>query len=151
MDNEQQKEYEAYVKKVTPVHNLPKNMIKAFFVGGLICVLGQVLLNVADGYGLDKTTAGSWCSLILVFLSVLLTGLNIYPVLAKFAGAGTLVPITGFANAVAAPAIEFKKEGQIFGIGCKIFSISGPVILYGIFSSWILGLIYWAGKLWGWF
>lgn len=143
MDSEKQKDYESYVKKVTPVNNLPKNMCKAFLVGGLICVLGQFLLNTAKNYGLDETTAGSWCSMILVFLSVLLTGLNIYPVLAKFAGAGTLVPITGFANSVAAPAIEYKKEGQVFGIGCKIFSISGPVILYGILSSWILGLIYW--------
>lgn len=149
MDNEQQKEYESYVKSVTPVHSLPKNMAKAFLVGGLICVLGQVFLNVAKGYGLDQTEAGSWCSMILVFLSVLLTGLNIYPVLAKFGGAGTLVPITGFANSVAAPAIEFVAEGQIFGIGCKIFSISGPVILYGIFSSWVLGLGYWVLKWMG--
>ena len=149
MDNEQQKEYEAYVKQVTPKHNLPKNMVKAFLVGGLICVFGQVLLNVAKGYGLDDTTAGSWCSMLLVFLSVVLTGLNIYPVLAKFGGAGTLVPITGFANAVAAPAIEFQKEGQVFGIGCKIFSISGPVILYGIFSSWVMGLLYFLCKVAG--
>lgn len=149
MDKVQQKEYEAYVKKVTPVHNLPKNMAKAFLVGGLICVLGQIFLNTAGRYGLDETTAGSWCSMLLVFLSVLLTGLNLYPLLAKFAGAGTLVPITGFANSVAAPAIEFQKEGQVFGIGCKIFSISGPVILYGVFSSWVLGLIYWAAKAMG--
>lgn len=149
MDNEQQKDYQAYVKSVTPVHNLPKNMAKAFLVGGVICVLGQVFINVAKGYGLDQTEAGSWCSMLLVFLSVLLTGLNIYPCLAKFGGAGTLVPITGFANSVAAPAIEFQKEGQVFGIGCKIFTISGPVILYGIFSSWLLGLIYWIMKWMG--
>ena len=96
---------------------------------------------------MDKETAGSWCSLILVALSVLLTGLNLYPKLAKFGGAGTLVPITGFANSVAASAIEYKKEGQVFGIGCKIFTIAGPVILYGIFSSWLLGLVYWILRL----
>lgn len=87
--------------------------------------------------------------MILVLLSVILTGFNIYPKLAKFAGAGTLVPITGFANSVAAPAIEFQKEGQVFGIGCKIFTIAGPVILYGIFSSWVLGFIYWILKVTG--
>ena len=88
--------------------------------------------------------AGSWCSLLLVLGSVILTGFNLYPKIARFGGAGTLVPITGFANSVAAPAIEYQKEGQIFGIGCKIFTIAGPVILYGIITSWGLGLIYWA-------
>ena len=118
-------------------------MVKAFFTGGVICCLGQFLLNTGLGIGLDKDTAGSWCSLILVLLSVILTGFNIYPSIANWGGAGALVPITGFANGVAAPAIEFQKEGQVFGIGCKIFTIAGPVILYGIFSSWVLGLIYW--------
>ncbi|MDD3338352.1 MAG: SpoVA/SpoVAEb family sporulation membrane protein [Lachnospiraceae bacterium] len=141
---EQQKEYEELVDKVTPTHSLFKNMLNAFWVGGLICVLGQVFLNVAKSYGLDQEMAGAWCSMLLVGLSVLLTGLNVYSLMAKLGGAGTLVPITGFANSVAAPAIEFKKEGQIFGIGCKIFTIAGPVILYGIFTSWVLGLIYWA-------
>ena len=110
------------------------------FVGGWI---GQAILNYGDMLGLEKDIAASWCSLILIFVSVILTGLNIYPKLAKFGGAGTLVPITGFANSVAASAIEYQKEGQVFGIGCKIFTIAGPVILYGIFSSWVLGLIYW--------
>lgn len=151
MDKIQKKEYETYVKSVTPVHCLPKNMAKAFLVGGLICVLGQFVLNMAQNAGMDKTEAGAWCSMILVLLSVLFTGWNLYPRLAKFGGAGTLVPITGFANSVAAPAIEFQKEGQVFGIGCKIFSICGPVILYGIFSSWVLGLIYWIGTMLGWF
>lgn len=142
------KEYEKYVKKVTPTHSLPLNMAKAFLVGGLICVLGQYILNTAETMGLGQEEAGSWCSLILIFLSVLLTGLNIYPKLAKFAGAGTLVPITGFANSVAAPAIEYQKEGQVFGIGCKIFTIAGPVILYGVLSSWILGVVYYVMQLW---
>lgn len=143
-------EYNEYVKQVTPTHSLPANMLKAFLTGGIICILGQFILNVAvNAFGLDNDTAGSWCSMILVLLSVLLTGLNIYPSIANWGGAGALVPITGFANSVAAPAIEFQKEGQVFGIGCKIFTIAGPVILYGIFTSWLLGLIYWIGKCFG--
>ena len=95
---------------------------------------------------MSKSWKTRWCSLLLVLLSVVLTGLNLYPKIANFGGAGALVPITGFANSVAAPSIEFKKEGQVFGIGCKIFTIAGPVILFGIFSSWVLGLIYWIGE-----
>lgn len=140
---EEQKKYEQYVKEVTPVHSLPRNMAKAFLVGGIICAIGQWILNMAKGYGLDKEMAGAWCSGILILVSVILTGLNLYPKLAKFAGAGSLVPITGFANSVAASAIEYQKEGQVMGIGCKIFTIAGPVILYGIVTSWVLGLIYW--------
>ena len=138
-----EKQYEEYVKQKTPVSNLWKNMAKAFLVGGAICVLGQVIMNYCKGQGLDKETAGSWTSLILVLFSVILTGFNVYGKLAQWGGAGALVPITGFANSVAAPAIEYKKEGQVFGIGCKIFTIAGPVILYGIFTSWVLGVIYW--------
>lgn len=141
-----QKQYEQYVKQVTPTHNLPVNMLKAFLTGGLICILGQWILNLASSLGADKETAGTWCSLLLILLSVILTGLNIYPKIGKFGGAGGLVPITGFANSVAASAIEFQSEGQIFGIGCKIFTIAGPVILYGILSSWGLGIIYYILK-----
>ena len=147
LKKEQQKKYEKYVKEVTPTHNLFLHMAKAFLTGGLICLVGQFILNYAGKMGLDKETSGSWCSLILILLSVLLTGLNLYPKIGKFGGAGSLVPITGFANSVAAPAIEFKAEGQIFGIGCKIFTIAGPVILYGILSSWVLGLLYYLLKL----
>lgn len=150
MNEQQKQEYEKYVKEITPTHNLWLQMLKAFLVGGLICCLGQFILNMAQNYfQLDQQTAGSWCSLILVALSVVLTGLNIYPNLVKWGGAGALVPITGFANSVAAPAIEFQKEGQVFGIGCKIFTIAGPVILYGIFASWALGLGYWLLQLLG--
>ena len=141
--------YAAYVKEKTPVHNVYANMAKAFVTGGIICCIGQFILNVCGNYGLDQKTSGSWCSMLLILLSVLLTGLNLYPSIANWGGAGALVPITGFANGVAAPAIEFQKEGQVFGIGCKIFTIAGPVILYGIFSSWVLGLIYWVLKWWG--
>ena len=144
---EKQKAYEKYVKKITPVHNLPLNMLKAFLTGGLICVLGQLILNTASSIGADKETAGNWCSLLLIFISVILTGLNVYSKIGKFGGAGGLVPITGFANSVAASAIEYRAEGQVFGIGCKIFTIAGPVILYGILSSWLLGLIYYVYKL----
>lgn len=146
---EEQKAYNEFVKEITPTHSLPKNMAKAFLVGGLICIIGQFVLNYCEKLGLDKETSGSWCSIVLVLLSVLLTGFNLYPKIATFGGAGALVPITGFANSVAAPCIEFKKEGQVFGIGCKIFTIAGPVILYGIFSSFVLGLIYWGLKMFG--
>lgn len=142
LSQKKQKQYEEYVKAVTPVHSLPLNMCKAFFTGGVICVVGQVILNYADNLGLDKDTAGSWCSLILIFFSVILTGCNLYSKIGRFGGAGSLVPITGFANSVASSAIEYKAEGQVFGIGCKIFTIAGPVILYGILSSWMLGVIY---------
>ena len=143
---EQKKEYQDYVKQVTPTHSLWKNMAKAFLTGGVICVIGQGIMNYAQTLGLDREAAGAWTSIVLVLLSVLLTGFNIYPGIAKFGGAGALVPITGFANSVAAPAIEFQKEGQVFGIGCKIFTIAGPVILYGVFTSWVLGVIYWVMK-----
>lgn len=143
---EEQKAYNEYVKEITPTHSLPKNMAKAFLTGGIICVIGQGVLQYCSSLGLDKETSGNWCSLILILLSIILTGFNIYPKLATFGGAGALVPITGFANSVAAPSIEFKKEGWVFGVGCKVFTIAGPVILYGIISSWCLGLIYWIGK-----
>ena len=142
--------YDQKVKELTPTHNLPKEMFHAFLVGGAICTLGQMITNIAAGYGLNKDDAATVCTIVLVLMSVVLTGLNIYPRIAKFGGAGALVPITGFANSVAAPAIEFQKEGQVFGIGCKIFTISGPVILYGIFASWVLGVVYWIGKMMGW-
>mgnify|MGYP000691831007 CR=1 FL=1 len=105
---------------------------------------GQILLHIGKTqFSLSKDDAGSWCSLILILSSVILTGLNIYQKIVTFAGCGALVPITGFANSVAAPAIEYKKEGQVFGIGAKIFTIAGPVILYGVFASWLLGFLYW--------
>lgn len=144
-------EYNDYVEQVTPKHNLWANMGKAFLLGGTICLLGQVITNIAmNSFGLNKDDAAMWCSLILVLLSVILTSCNVYGLLAIWGGAGALVPITGFANGVCASAVEFQKEGQVFGIGCQIFKIAGPVILYGIFSSWVLGLIYWILKCFGW-
>ena len=149
LNEKRQKEYEEYVKEKTPVRKLGQDMYRAFIIGGVICVLGQFILNYCEKQGLDKDISGGWCSLILVLLSVILTGFGIYPQIANWGGAGALVPITGFANSVAAPAIEYKKEGQVFGIGCKIFTIAGPVILYGIFVSWLLGLVYWIGMKMG--
>ena len=148
MNKQDQKAYEQYVNQKTPVHNLWANMAKAFVTGGSICLLGEIIQTIGkEEYGLSKDMAGNWTSLLLVLISVLLTGTGIYPKIAKWGGAGALVPITGFANSVSAPAIEYKKEGQVMGIGCKIFTIAGPVILYGIFTSWVLGLIYWLWKL----
>ncbi len=142
--------YNEYVKQVTPTHNLWVNMAKAFVLGGIICIIGQLILNIAmNQFGLEQKDAALWCSMILVLLSVILTSLNLYPSLANWGGAGALVPITGFANGVCSSAVEFQKEGQVFGIGCQIFKIAGPVILYGIFSSWLLGLGYWILKMFG--
>lgn len=142
------KEYQEYVQKNSPKTNLPLQMAKAFVMGGLICCIGQFIVNVAGSqFGIDKETAASWCSMLLILLSAVLTGFNLYGGLVKWGGAGALVPITGFANSVVASAIEYKTEGQVFGIGCKIFTIAGPVILYGIFTSWVLGVIYWIGTL----
>lgn len=146
----EKKEYQGYVKRVTPTPNLWLQMAKAFVFGGILCCVGQFIVDTGmNRFGLEKQDAGSWCSLILILISVILTGINLYPSLVKWGGAGALVPITGFANSVASAAIEFKSEGQVFGVGCKIFTIAGPVILYGIFSSWVLGLGYYLMKLFG--
>lgn len=149
---EQQKkeaDYQKHVEQVTPKYSMLQRTAKAFVLGGLICLIGQCILNLAQTLGADKETAGSWCSMLLVLASVLLTGFNQYHKLVEWGGAGALVPITGFANSIASAAIEYQKEGQVFGIGCKIFTIAGPVILYGILTSWLLGLLVWIGSLMG--
>ncbi len=147
---EREEAYRQHVEQTTPKYSLTVRMAKAFITGGIICVIGQCILNYATNrMGIDKETAGSWCSMILVLTSVILTGFNLYPKCVEWGGAGALVPITGFANSVASAAIEYQKEGQVFGIGCKIFTIAGPVILYGIFTSWVLGVIYWGAKCLG--
>ncbi|MBH1940309.1 stage V sporulation protein AC [Mobilitalea sibirica] len=138
--------YNQYVKQVTPKFSCFKNCVKAFVIGGIICVIGQGFIKYYESLGADKELAKSYNTITLVFLAILLTGLGLYQKLAKFGGAGTLVPITGFANSVAAPAVEYKKEGQVFGVGAKIFTVAGPVILYGIFSTWVLGLFYYILK-----
>lgn len=137
-------EYNKYVEAVTPKHSCFKNCVNAFLIGGLICTFGQFINNLLiSNYDFSKDDASSYTSIILILCSVLLTGLNLYKKIAKFGGAGALVPITGFANSVAAPTIEYQKEGEVFGKGVKIFTIAGPVILFGILTSWVLGLIYW--------
>ena len=136
-------EYGEYVKKKTPNSTLLKNCIKAFLIGGLICAIGEGLMLLYGNMGLDEETAGMFESITLIFASALLTGLDIYPKIAKHAGAGTVVPITGFANSVVSPALEAKTEGMVLGIGAKIFTIAGPVILYGTLASWIAGILYW--------
>ena len=150
VEEEKKKEYQEYVKQITPTHNLGKQMFNAFICGGIICTIGQFILTYCtETLGMEKDIAGSWCSLILILCSIILTAFHQYVKIVKWGGAGALVPITGFANSVASTAIEFKREGQVFGVGCKIFTIAGPVILYGIFSSWVLGLAYWILKVFG--
>ena len=150
MQEKKEQTYQEHVEQVTPKYNLVWQMCKAFLTGGIICLIGQFILNYATNtVGLDKDTAGSWCSMLLVLVSVILTGFNWYPRMVEWGGAGALVPITGFANSIASAAIEYQKEGQVFGIGCKIFTIAGPVILYGIMTSWALGVIYWLMRLVG--
>lgn len=139
-----EKEYGKLIKSLAPRSPLGKDCLKAFLVGGLICCLGQLIMNGYMALGLEKTDAGTAMSMTLVALSALLTGLSLYDDIAKHAGAGTLVPITGFANAIAAPAVEFKTEGMVLGVGAKIFQIAGPVIVYGVSASVVYGLIYWA-------
>ena len=142
-----EKEYGKLVEQYAPKSPVLKDCIGAFIIGGLICTLGQVFLNVYTNLGLDETNAGTATSISLIFLSALLTGLSLYDNIAKFAGAGTLVPITGFANAITAPAVEFKTEGFVMGVGAKMFTIAGPVIVYGISAGVVYGLIYWITTL----
>lgn len=141
-----EKEYGKLAQSYAPKSPIWKDCIGAFVIGGLICTLGQFLLNSYGKLGLDETNAGIAESMTLIALSALLTGLSLYDNIAKFAGAGTLVPITGFANSIAAPAVEFKTEGYILGVGAKMFTIAGPVIVYGISAGVVYGIIYWLGK-----
>ena len=138
-----EKEYAKLVKDMSPKSPIWKDCLNAFWIGGLICTLGQLIMNGYLAMGLTKEDAGTAMSMTLVFLSALLTGLSLYDNIAKYAGAGTLVPITGFANAISSAAVEFKTEGFILGVGAKIFQIAGPVIVYGVSASVIYGFIYW--------
>ena len=138
-----EKEYKKLVDEISPNSPVGKDCLGAFLVGGIICTIGQFFINYYIRIGLDKESAGTAASMSLVVISAVLTGLSLYDNIAKFAGAGTLVPITGFANAISAPAVEFKTEGFILGVGAKMFTIAGPVIVYGLFASVAYGLIYW--------
>ena len=142
-----EKEYGRLVKSMAPKSPIVKDCLFAFLIGGLICTLGQAILNGYSALGLSKEDAGTATSCTLVALSALLTGLSLYDNIAKHAGAGTLVPITGFANAISSAAIEFKTEGFILGVGAKMFTIAGPVIVYGVSASVVYGLIYWITTL----
>ena len=140
MTNEQ---YSQYIDSISPKTQCGKNMLFAFLVGGGICTVGQAVLNFYTAQGLDPDAAGSALCITMIALGALLTGLGVYDKLANIAGAGTLVPITGFANAVVSPALEFKTEGYVTGTAAKMFIISGPVIVYGLSASVVYGLVYW--------
>ena len=142
-----EKDYGKLVQSMSPKSPMWKDCFHAFWIGGLICVIGQLFMNGYLALELEKTVASTAASMTLVALSALLTGLSVYDDIAKRAGAGTLVPITGFANSVVAPAIEFKTEGFILGVGAKMFTIAGPVIVYGVSASVVYGLIYWITNL----
>ena len=137
-----QKSYQEYVDKKSPNSPIFKNCINAFWVGGLICSIGQVILNICIHRGLSTEISGTIVSIILIGLSAFLTGLNLFNRIGKFAGAGSLIPITGFANSVVSPAMEYKSEGYIMGVGGKMFTVAGPVLVFGISTSVLVGLVY---------
>lgn len=140
------KQYQQRVKELSPNSHIVRDCLKAFLVGGIICTIGQVITNLLDNYGLSKNETSMYTSMILIFIASLLTGLGIYQKIGHFAGAGSIVPITGFSNSVTSPALEFKKEGFILGLGAKIFIVAGPVILYGTLASVLVGLVYYFVK-----
>ena len=143
MDNfETAKQYQSYVDKKSPNSPIFKNCICAFFVGGLICCIGQVILDICKARGLSVELSGTVCSIVLIGITAFLTGLNLFNRIGKFAGAGSLIPITGFANSVVSPAMEYKSEGYIMGVGAKMFTVAGPVLVYGISTSILVGLVY---------
>lgn len=136
-----QKQYSDYVDKKSPNSPIVKNCFNAFWVGGLICVIGQIIIDYCMYRGMDNTSASTVASIALIALSAILTGLNIFNRIGKFAGAGSLVPITGFANSIVSPAIEYKSEGYVMGVGGKMFTVAGPVLVFGISTSVIIGII----------
>lgn len=136
-----QKQYSDYVDKKSPNSPIVKNCFNAFWVGGLICTIGQIIIDYCMYRGMDNTSASTVASIALIALSAILTGLNIFNRIGKFAGAGSLVPITGFANSIVSPAIEYKSEGYVMGVGGKMFTVAGPVLVFGISTSVIIGII----------
>ena len=139
---ETKKTYQEYVNKKSPNSPILKNCFNAFWVGGLICTIGQIIMNICKERGFDQTTSGTIVSIILIAISAFLTGLNIFNKIGQFAGAGSLVPITGFANSIVSPAMEYKSEGYVMGVGGKMFTVAGPVLVFGISTSIAVGLIY---------
>lgn len=141
------KEYNQYVEKEAKKSNIVKDCIIAFIVGGIICIIGQAIKDFTLSQGADEKTAGAICSISLIFIGAMLTALKLYQRIGKMAGAGSIVPITGFSNSIVSPAIEYKAEGLILGIGANMFKVAGPVLVYGIGSSVILGFIYYIVNL----
>lgn len=135
------KQYSDYVDKKSPDSPILKNCINAFWVGGLICTIGQLIMNYCLSKGLDNTSSSTVVSIVLILITAILSGLNVFNRIGKFAGAGSLIPITGFANSIVAPSMEYKSEGYIMGVGGKMFTIAGPVLVYGISASVIIGII----------
>ncbi|MDF2523322.1 MAG: stage sporulation protein [Clostridiales bacterium] len=140
------KEYQEYVDKVSPNSNVKRNVLRAFIIGGLICVIGQFFLNFFKSRGYSQDITSNLTTLIMVFLGAFFTGLNVYDELGRFAGAGSIIPITGFANSIVSPAMEFKSEGYVTGVGARMFVIAGPVIVYGVSASVLVGIIYYLLK-----
>lgn len=136
------KEYQKYVNKKSPNSPIFKNCFNAFFVGGLICTVGQFIMEICKYRGLDNEISATITSIILIFLSAFLTALNIFNKIGKFAGAGSFVPITGFANSIVSPSMEYKSEGYVMGVGAKMFTVAGPVLVYGISTSILVGILY---------
>lgn len=134
--------YQDYVDKKSPNSPIWKNCFNAFWVGGLICTIGQIIMNICKERGFDQTLSGTIASIILIGLAAFLTGLNIFNKIGKFAGAGSLIPITGFANSIVSPAMEYKSEGYVMGVGAKMFTVAGPVLVYGISASILVGILY---------
>ena len=147
-NNMSPQEYGQLVSKMTPHSRHLRGCLRAFWVGGVICILGQALNDLAELLELGETTAPMFVSAVLVFLGTTLTGLGVYDRIGKYAGAGSIVPITGFANSVAAPALEYRPEGIVLGIGAKLFTIAGPVLVYGITASIAVGVVYWLLRGW---
>ncbi len=139
-------DYQKYVDEKTPNSPIWLNILKAFVVGGIICLIGQFIADYLTSRGLDKDTVSSTTSIALIFIGIFLTSINVYNRIGKFAGAGSIVPITGFANSIASPAIEFKSEGLVLGVGAKLFQVAGPVLVYGISTSIVVGLLYYLFK-----
>lgn len=142
-------EYNKYVESKAEKSNIAKNCFFAFLIGGLICVLGQIIMNYGLSQGLDKKTASCITSIILIFIAALFTACRVFHKIANIAGAGTTIPITGFSNSIVSPAIEYKSEGLILGVGANMFKVAGPVLVFGIGSSVLVGLVYWLIKVLG--
>ena len=139
---ETKKDYQTYVDKKSPNSPILKNCFNAFWVGGLICSIGQIILEICKLRGIDIQISNTIVSITLIFISAFLTGLNLFNRIGKFAGAGSLIPITGFSNSIVSPAMEYKSEGYIMGVGAKMFTVAGPVLVFGISASILVGIVY---------